>query len=427
MKIRVGFYLDNDTIYKKDCSNVLSGNPGIGGTEYMVILIAQLLTMRTNSLEVVLFCPKQGILPKEIICKQKSFNEAIRCADQEGFDYFVFKHLVRHIESGILDSIMSKMRLIPWCHVFQCYWEWDYYASNAQIYKILCVSREMMDLYMDHKGYEKACYIYNAVECRDASVRVFRHPYQNRRHIVTYIGSIVPFKGLHLLTKAWPQVLATVPDAELYIIGSAKLYDTEIKLGRFGIAEEEYEKEILEPILAENKIIPSVHFMGLMGEEKNEILLQTKVGVPNPSGKTETFGISAVEMQMMGAKVTTIVCPGYLETVRNGLLYREPTELADCIINLLQSDDTDYENAMEYFKENFSYNVVASRWEQLLQTGEIIREKELQNAWYRKKNVKEKLRKIKRAIPCLYRFPPLERIMLAIEKYRYGTHGYLEV
>lgn len=428
MNIKVGFYLDNENIYKKDCSDVISGNPGIGGTEYMVILIAQLLSMRDNNIDVVLFCPQTAILPKEVICKTvKDFKEALSYADNEGFDYFIFKHLVTHIESGVLEKTNSEIRLIPWCHVFQCYWEWDYYANNDNIYKILCVGREMMDLYMDHKGYEKACYIYNAVECEKAKELVLKHPFEKRKNIVTYIGSVVPFKGLHLLTNVWPKVLESVPDAELYVIGSGKLYDTECKLGPYGIAAENYEKELLAPIMTEKGIISNVHFLGILGEEKNDILLQTKVGVPNPSGKTETFGISAVEMQMMGAKVTTIECPGYLETVKNGTLYKETKDLADSIITLLHSNHSEYEEAMDYFYNNFSLIKVVSRWEEFLINGEIAQEEILHNANYRLKKTKSILRKIKKSIPILYKLPPVERIMLAIEKKFHGTHAYLEI
>lgn len=57
--IKVGFYLDNDTISSVDCTCILKGNPGIGGTEYMVIAVAQLLTIRSNDIQVKLFAPQR--------------------------------------------------------------------------------------------------------------------------------------------------------------------------------------------------------------------------------------------------------------------------------------------------------------------------------------------------------------------------------
>ena len=49
----------------------------------------------------------------------------------------------------------------------------------------------------------------------------------------------------------------------------------------------------------------SVHFCGNMGIEKLEIYNRTTVGVVNPSARTETFGLSAVEMEACGIPVVT--------------------------------------------------------------------------------------------------------------------------
>ena len=73
------------------------------------------------------------------------------------------------------------------------------------------------------------------------------------------------------------------------------MYNNNARLGSYGIAEYFYEKKILKPITGDNgQILPSVHFCGVMGAEKFDILNESKVGVPNPSGLTETFGITAV-------------------------------------------------------------------------------------------------------------------------------------
>ena len=221
--IKVGFYLDNDTISSVDCTCILKGNPGIGGTEYMVIAVAQLLTIRSNDIQVKLFAPQKGLFPKELDCTVvASFQNAIKTAEQEQYDYFVFKHNVERIFDSSLEHVISRLKLIVWCHVFTCYWELDYYANNPAIYQIVHVSREQNDLYRDHKSFQKSSYIYNCVPLDDIKKKVGNHPYHKRRNIVTYIGSVVPFKGLHLLAMAWPEILRQVPDAELYIITSSE-------------------------------------------------------------------------------------------------------------------------------------------------------------------------------------------------------------
>ena len=191
-------------------------------------------------------------------------------------------------------------------------------------------------------------------------------------------------------------------------------------MGKYGIAEENYEKMLLKYLSHEGKILPSVHFMGIMGKEKEDILLQTKVGVPNPSGITETFGLSAVEMQMLGANVTTIRCPGYLDTVVNGVLYSNRKKLAESVIYLLNHDTSHYAEAMNYFEANFSHDAVATRWEQLFCNGFLPTDKKTTNLTYRCKYAKEGLRRLKRLFPFLYALPPLERVLLFLEKKIYG-------
>ena len=101
---------------------------------------------------------------------------------------------------------------------------------------------------------------------------------ENDGKTVTYIGSLVPTKGFHLLANAWKAVLAEVPDAQLHVVGSGKLYDRNSKLGAYGIAEESYENSFIKGITDRaGELLPSVHFHGVMGEEKKELIARTSV------------------------------------------------------------------------------------------------------------------------------------------------------
>lgn len=415
---RIGFFLDNRAITSVDCSNVLNFNPGIGGTEYLIIAISALLSSRNNGLEVILYTTSEGVFPPGLRnVGVEDLEEAALQATHDGCECLIFKHDASLILEHALDKCPVGLKLIPWCHVFVCYWELDFYATCDSVYRIVYVGREMMDLYRDHQSFRKSTYIYNCLNLSQARSKVDKFPFEARKNIVTYIGSITPFKGLHLLAKAWPKVVEQIPDAELYIIGSGRLYDEKAQMGSLGIAESQYETRIMQYLGENGKVRSDVHFMGLMGEEKNDILLQTKVGVPNPSGITETFGLSAVEMQMMGAVVATKKCPGYLDTVLNGRLYSNVDALAATIVSLLKSNTSNYESAMCYFEQNFSMEVVAKRWEDWLVADCVVSENaKLTNKWYRLKLIKEVLRKIKEVFPSLYCLPPIERILLFLEK-----------
>ena len=424
---KIAFYLENASIASVNCSNILQGNPGIGGTQYMIIVVSYLLSQRNNGLEVKTFSNSEGTFPSQYrYSVVKNFSEAVECASKEGFDCLIFRHDAELITSGTLDNVNKNIKLVVWDHVFVCYWELDYYASNNQIYKIINVGREQADLYRDHKAFDKMLYIYNCLNLEGVHEIVQEHPFKDRKNIVTYVGSLVPFKGFHLLAKAWPSILKELPDAELYVIGSGKLYNKNSQLGPFGIADSLYEEQFMHYLCKDGKIISSVHFMGDMGVEKNRILLQTKVGVPNPSGITETFCISAVEMQALGAVVTTINYPGFIDTVKNVYLYKQITSLADSIIYLLKKGENDYDEAMDYFESNFSFEAVISKWEQFLKNGDLFRKDELYNKFYRLKWLKETKRKIGRNCPFIYRLPPIERILLFVERIFYGRITYID-
>ena len=91
----------------------------------------------------------------------------------------------------------------------------------------------------------------------------------------------------------------------------------------------------------DGSIMPSVHFWGVLGVEKNDVIRNTCVGVVNPTGRTETFGISALDFESMSVPVVTIAKGGFLDTVLNeetGLLYGHTDDFAKDIIMLLKND-----------------------------------------------------------------------------------------
>lgn len=413
---KIAFYLDNRGISHVDASEVRKANPGIGGTEYLMILVSSLLAERENGLDIKLYVREKQNVPSSLKCEiVDSVDSAIRRAEQDGVDKIVMKHDAANVVEDVL-HVNSELRIVVWCHVFICYWELDYYANNSAVETVVFVGREMRDLYRDHKVFGKSTYIYNCVSLEGCRETVSKTPFCQRKNIVTYIGSIVPFKGLHLLAEAWPHVLAKIPDAQLFIIGTGKLYDSTSRLGKYGIAESSYEELIMKKLSVQGEILPSVHFMGRMGAEKNKVLLQTKVGVPNPSGITETFCLSAVEMQAFGARIATVKSPGYIDTVKNGILYSTHSELAETIVQLLTSRTSKYEEAISFFEKEFSFEAVAKQWEGLLLGNSASVPSSIVNAGYRLKWLKEIIRRVSLVAPLNGFLPPIERLLIAFER-----------
>ena len=61
--MKVAFYLPNKFCYA-DCSNVDLGNPGIGGTEYMIIALAYHLSICQKKHEILIFAQHDTQLPQ---------------------------------------------------------------------------------------------------------------------------------------------------------------------------------------------------------------------------------------------------------------------------------------------------------------------------------------------------------------------------
>lgn len=362
--MKIIFYLDNRNIRNVNILNIENGNPGIGGTEYIIYSIVYYLSKeKSEDFEIKLGTQYVKNIFSDILCVQcNCISELIY---KENPDYIIFKYESDVYKEASLCAKKSGTKLIPWAHNFIKRSELTVLANNPLVTRIICVSKEQLNMYRDHKAFLKSVYIYNGMPVKYLKTELPSIPlYSERPYEVTYIGSIVPYKGFHILAEAWKDVLKVFPQAKLNVIGSGKLYDRNSKLGHYGIAEEEYEKQFM-PALTDNngKIIPSVHFWGVLGIEKNEILKRTRVGVPNPSGVSETFCITALEMQAMGALVTTINYGGLKNTVfHTGILYNTPKELANSIITLFRRKENQIQEFYRFLEENFSFERITNDW-----------------------------------------------------------------
>lgn len=413
----VAFFLDNSAISSIDCSNIVLGNPGIGGTENLIILVSTLLSIR-NKIKVKLFVQTEGTFPSVLdVVKIDNFVDAYKQAKNNKYDYLIFRNSPEYINTIAFTDTNSNTKLIPWCHNFGSYKDLDRYSKSKNVARIVCVGKEQMDRYRDLQAFYKSEYIYNCIFIPDQDTdNIKLIPANNRPNIVTYMGSLVSEKGFHVLAHAWPEIVKCVKDAQLYVVGSGKLYSRDAKLGDFGIAEESYEKSFVGSLLdKDGTLMKNVHFLGILGDEKRELLMKTKVGVPNPTGKTETFGLSAVEMQIFGANVVTKECPGFMDTVKLGCLYKYESELASCVVEKLMNPDCNYNNARRFIIENFSYTAVIKEWETLLldaiPNNRRLHCLKLENPFYHIKWIKEGVRRLKKIVPlfnCI--LPPIERI-----------------
>lgn len=361
--MKVAFYLPNMNCHVS-CTHVDEGNPGMGGTEYMIIALAYYLTIMQGKHSIILLAQKVEGLPSECYtCQVDNIEEVIVRCQRDGIECLIAQNSPE--TNRMFTCHLNDLKIIMWGHSFMSRHQWNLYASSTNVKRIVCVGHEELNLYYDHRAALKSTVIFNAFPLSILKEQLI--PYNERKDEVTFLASIVPHTHFHLLAKCWKKVVEMVPDAHLNVIGSGNLYNQNKSMGQFGIASDDYEKAFMPYLLdVDGKILPSVTFWGKLGNEKYKILNRTKVGIANPGGY-ETFCISAIEMQLYGAKLVSCKKGGLLDTAYDeDYLFSKPEELPDLIVKALRAKDNNYDNMLSFLHKNFSFQEICPQWIHLL-------------------------------------------------------------
>ncbi len=437
-KNRVAYYLPNKGYTNVDFSDYKNANPGIGGSEYAVLLIADELARCSTKLEVFLFvdkkCDNLKVLNSNLcVVEVTSQNDTLDQLHKNAIKYFIYCY-------GYFDNndfwrgLNEETEVVVLCECFLPYKKLAEYTNNPKIARIIAVGREQLDLYRDHAAFNKSDYIFNPITTEQIDNAKKCYSEKRRDKSVVFMGSLTPAKSFDVLAKAWPNVIKRVPDATLDVIGGGNLYNRDWKLGQWGLAEESFENSFMKPLLDDNgKILQSVKFWGVLGSEKNQILRSACVGVPNPTGKTETYGFVAVEMQMAGCLIATMKCPGFLDTVvcKQSILYGSPAKLARSIVLLLSKKNDTFHQTIHDIDLKFNLTKIGAEWEKLLTEcipyGQYLHDhNKLENANYAFKWLREINRKIKGIIPGGETLPSLLFYEYALFKLKIRRPYYLK-
>lgn len=371
-QIKIAFYMDNKNFNGRNLNNVEAGNPGIGGSHYMQLLTAQCLAEEFEDLEVIMYVTKEQCFPDKIkINVVENLEDALKCMKHDKCRVFVLSNWYNDLGNGIeiLRLIEEyKIRTIIWAHIFMNHEQYAFIAQCKYIRLFVCLGKQQLEMLRGAKLYKKATYI-NYVLPPAHTLRQIHD-----RKIVVYVGAIYPYKGFHILAKYWKYIKKSVSDAELWVVGSAKLYGDHVSLGKYGIAESKYERQFISYLLdSRGKIDSSVKFMGsLGGKEKEKVVSQATVGVFNPTGTSETFGLSGVEFEAMGIPVVSIYrnsSPDIIKDKVSGLLYKDESDFPQYIIRLLR--DSTYnrqlgEQARIFVNKEFEREKILKEWYDVL-------------------------------------------------------------
>lgn len=364
--MKIGLLLNDSGFTDKDLSMPEKGNPGVGGTQFCFIMLLKYLIIEGRH-EVYCYHYNDNSLPEKVYDRKVLDEiEAVKYASKDGIDIFIMKSPTNQAVFETIDAF--QLKTISWAHNYIIGPSLNMHKSCKFIKRIVFVGKQQYDRYVDCDIIDRSTYIYNMY---------YQDNLLKRKEIipktVTYTGSLVKSKGFHILAKEWKAILKEVPEAQLNIIGSGSLYNQNEKLGKYGIASSDYENKFI-PFLtdAEGDILPSVHFLGTLGTEKMDVYCETMVGVMNPSAKTETFGISAVEMESLGIPICTKGKNGILDTVihkNTGLLSRNSFGLRKNIVHLLMNENLNNKYGYQGMKfvKKFLPEMIIDDWNELFQ------------------------------------------------------------
>lgn len=367
-KRRIGVLLDDRALNNIDLSNVEEGNVGIGGTEYCFAMLIYYASKKLSDYRIVVLHYNNTIrLPEgveSVIIEVEHWEEMALLE----LDMLIFRAGF-HRDDGLLPfAEKNGISLIAWAHNYLYADAAKELAMCCSVKRVVFVGRQIYEHYIDHEIISKSTYIYNMISMQE----VKEDRIDNYEPSVVFTGSIIPIKGFHLLAREWKKIVREVPKAQLYVIGNGKLYNDKCILGKYGIAEEAYERRFMHYFLDdEKKISDSVHFLGKLGIEKYDIYKYAAVGVMNPGGRSETFGLSAVEMEQMGLPVVVYNKASYPDIINNsvtGYLCNSRKQFRKKIIYLLTNQSINQQmgkSGRALVKNKFSPNVVIGEWQVL--------------------------------------------------------------
>jgi glycosyltransferase involved in cell wall biosynthesis len=364
--VKVSFYVDFPSDVSIDFATLEVGNPGIGGTQYATLCLAKELAERSSTrveiISNVLLQPPRGLS----FSRKNSLAEAIRRA-KENDSILVFR------PTTTLDQTLAKVleesegRLIAWAHVTPSQSTLRKLSQFTSVKRVIALGVRQQWGWIDNPVIEKTVVIRNG-----QYIPQTKGLKSVQANYVTYLGSIVPQKGFHLLAKIWPQIVSSNPNLRLKVVGSGTLYDTTAKLGKLGIAEQSYEDKFMKYL---GKTASSVDFLGKVdAHTKNQIVENSFLGIPNPSGMTENCPASALDFQALGVPVVSVRKNGLIDTVAHnetGLLVKNYKDLESAVSQLVSQPtlrDFLASNCSQFIADGFNFEEIVPEWIELFRT-----------------------------------------------------------
>ncbi len=366
--MRLAFYLDNRAIAGRGpLPHPGHGNPGLGGTEYAALAVVALLAGSALEPLLLLTVPQTvaGVDPAGTVVVS-GLADALAVAARRQCQALVFRPgFASPADWSALEH--SPLPLLAWLHNLGCHDQARYEALPA-LRRWLLVSGAQLDAFRHSRLSQAAAVLPNPV----AVPPEWRGPRPlaeaEAARDLAYVGAITPFKAFDRLARQWGLIARACPQVRLLVFGGADLYGERAAAGELS-AYERHCRLLLERSGCGDRVV----FAGSCGLERYDRLHSVAAGVVNPSGRDETFCLSAAEFSACGIPVVAPRRQALIQTVPDGvagLLAGSDAELARHCITLLTDPQRAHRlglGGQRHAAEHYGPVAVVAAWESLAQ------------------------------------------------------------
>ncbi len=356
---RLLFVWDDGDVHGADLSSPGLGNVGVGGTDFLfgsiphelgrrgLAEVSVLHTSHSNRLSPLV----ESIVPPEGVTL-KAHLAQIAVA----FDFVVMRPGAKMIDW--VQALPPATRVIAWAHNHLRGSMLAWLGAERRVVAVVNVGSEQLSLTRLSACYAKSTWIDNPVYAETAQ------PGITRTCRAVYMGALVPAKGFLALARMWPAIKDLAPQAELDVIGSADLY------GAVSAPGQRYVDKVNQALGHDPRRL-GVNFLGRLGVEKSKVLAGALVGLPNPTGFTETSCLSALEMSSAGLALVVPQRWGYCDTVNpklSGVYATSRQAYVRKVAALLNQPERAMalgDSGRKWVSEHFSYDSVCAEWQAL--------------------------------------------------------------
>lgn len=380
--MKVAFYCDFNKNMTNKIEDLEEGNIGIGGTQYLYLLIVSNLQKKNIDKEntYVLLTNCEINVKKDIVTYKnvESINEAYTWCENNKYEYLVIRaNKITSVNENNLKN--GKTKIILWAHNYVDKSVEKILYENENIVKLICVSKQQYINLRSSIAYSKMTYINNCIGSYIDSARI---QYKKNNNIIYYIGAVEPNKGIHELIKIFSSINKKNPNTRLMIIGGiGKLRAKEIELGKMQITYKEYEKKIIA-LINKRGLNARIEFKGVLDAKQIRNIIKDNggIGVVSVSRPLmgETFCMTALELESYGIPVIARKrCDGLSTSICNeysGFLEKKDSGIIKDVDLLIKNEHIYREmscNAIKYAK-TFSVTSTIEKWCKLFENLQAV-------------------------------------------------------